>query len=318
MARVRRIDVPLLLRHLGILAESTRGGWRAICPSPAHVDRDPSWRIVDRPGQPSHGSHHCFSCKFGGGPWELAAAVWGVSVADAGEHLRELGIGDGKLPAAQAVSLKVALPADSRQFALPAGVVIPGPAGRWFPGALGYLAGRGVTREQCDRWGFGYALRGRLRLRVVMPVYTEGYLRTFSARSWDPGDVRRYDSGREADGAQPRRAVWGESRWDRARGVVTIAEGIFSALALERAGFPNVSALLGSQVTSERARVLSGWGHYVIATDPDSAGDRVARWLAQERRRARVTRVRLSASPDDAPADELRAACASALRQTRI
>lgn len=316
MGGVRRTNVPLLLRHLGILAEPARGGWVAVCPSPAHVDRDPSWRIVDRPGHRTHGGHHCFSCKFGGGPWELAAAVWGVSVEEAGARLRDLGIDAGRLPPAPAVTLRVELPSERKAFDLPSGVVFPGPGGRWFPGALRYLEARGVTRAQCDRWGFGYALRGRLRLRVVMPVYTEGALRTFSARSWVPGDGMRYDSGRERDGAQPRRAVWGEPLWDRARGMVTIAEGIFSALALERAGFPNVTALLGSQLTPERARVLTGWGHYVLATDPDAAGDGVARWLSQEGRRARVTRVRLSTSPDDAPADELRAALRFALRQT--
>lgn len=311
------LNVPLLLRHLGILAESTRGGWRALCPSPGHVDHEPSWRIVDRAGHRGHGSHHCFSCKFGGGPWELAAAVWGIPIADAGARIRALGIDGGRLPAAKSVKLRVELPGERRVFGLPRGVVIPGAGGRWYPGALAYLESRGVTRWQCDRWGFGYALHGRLRGRVVMPVHTQGALRTFSARAWDPGAGQRYDSGREVDGAQPRRAVWGEPLWDRSLGAVTVAEGVFSALALERAGFPNVSALLGSQVTTERARVLTGWYHYVVVTDPDSAGDAVARWLSVESRRAQVSRVRLSVSPDDASHEELRAALAAIeFRQT--
>lgn len=313
-----RLNVPLLLRHLGILAKPTKGGWLAPCPNPAHADRKPSWRIVDKMGHRAHGSHHCFSCRFGGGPWELASAMWRVTIAEAGDRIRELGIDSGRLPPAKAVKLRVELPAAAAgaSFALPRGVVIPGEGGRWFPGATQYLEARGVTRAQCDRWGLGYALRGRLRLRVVIPVYTEGALRTYSARSWDPGATRRYEAGREVDGAQPRRAVWGEPLWDRARGVVTVAEGVFSALALERAGFPNCCALLGSHLTVERARVLTGWSRYLVATDPDMAGDSVAQWLGQESRRAQVTRIRLRSSPDDAPTDELDAAYRCALRQT--
>ena len=202
----------------------------------------------------------------------------------------------------------IKMPGDEKPkvFGLPIGAVIPGPGGKWYEPAREYLLGRGVTQEQIDRWGIGYAIRGRLRNRIVIPVYTEGELRTYSARAIAVG-VRggRYDSGKAHMGAQPKRAVWGQPRHDHALGVVTVAEGIFSGLALERAGAPNPSALLGSELTPERARILGEFPKLLIATDPDKAGEKVARMLSILGRRARVARLRLEKSPDDEDAEQL-------------
>jgi DNA primase len=97
---------------------------------------------------------------------------------------------------------------------------------------------------------------------------------------------------------------------------VTIAEGTFSCLALERAGWPNVLGLLGSDVMggrgiSTRLHILAHYdGPFFVVTDPDSAGDRVAEALhvldGLSGQRRDVIRVRLSQSPDDCAFDELR------------
>ena len=113
---------------------------------------------------------------------------------------------------------------------------------------------------------------------------------------------------RAAANASPACALFGESMFNEQLGVLTIAEGSFSMLALERAGAPNPVALLGSDWSFERAAVLTRrrWRGVIIATDPDLAGDRVARAIDASFRIARVFRLRMDCSPDDAQPDALR------------
>ncbi len=293
------IDVETLLRALGIIATKRGIKWAAKCPNPDHSDADPSWSIIDNPGDRKHAGHHCFSCKWGGGAWELAAAVWKCEVEEAGKRLWEMQLTGTREPV-DVPKVVVRFPGKPREFKLPSGVIIPAIDDRpWYPPASNYLLSRGVTPYQMHRWRLGFATRGRLVNRVVVPVYTEGALRTYSARAFAPG-MDRYDQGKVRQGAQPKRALFGEPLFDGGR-VGTVAEGVWSCLALERAGFPNPCAMLGSELTPERARLLGRFDGLIIATDPDKAGDRVAEFLSVLGRRARVHRLALEDSPDDLP-----------------
>lgn len=300
------IPVPGLLEELGIKGTRRGGKWVALCPNPKHEDHHPSWSIVDREGDKKTGSHHCFSCGWGGGPWELAAAVWGVTVDEAADRLVARFARPAEPEAVSVPTVRIAMPGAPRKpFALPLGVVVPEPGGKWYQPAWDYLVGRGITPDQIARWGMGYATWGRCKNRVVWPVWTEGKLRTFSARAIDPAMQLRYDAGKESMGAEPKRAIWGEARWDRGAGVVVVAEGVPSALALERAGAINPSALVGSYLTPDRARLLSVFPRVLIATDPDEAGNKAAEALSVLGRRAKVFRLTLRLSPDDLPTPEL-------------
>lgn len=302
------MDVEALLRHLGIRANRQGDKLVARCPSPDHDDGSPSWSIVDAPGQRKNGSHHCKSCGFGGGPWELAAAVWDLDVDEAGERLRALLKGEESGPA-RPPRVVVREPRRREVTRLPKGVQIPGPDGEWYGPAIDYLEARGVSREQADRWGFGYALRGRLRYRIVMPVVTAGELVTYTARAFASGVTPRYMSGREKmDRARPWRAIFGEPAFRLELRTVTVAEGIFGALALERAGAPNPGAILGSDLSAPKIQILRRFDRVVIATDPDKAGDKVEKVASPLARHVRVDRLALRLSPDDMPADELREA----------
>lgn len=302
------LNVADLLKHLGIDAKTTGGGkWSAICPNPEHGDTKPSWAIIDRPGQKKHGSHHCQSCKWGGGPWELAAAVWGLTPEEAGARLRKLGLGKHE-PVREAPKVRVVEPvAFSPGFKLPLGSVIPEPGGRWYQPALEYLLDRGVSVAQIERHRIGYATRGLLVNRVIFPVYDYAdRLLTFTARGITADMTPRYEQGKARHGASPRRALWGEDTWDRAVPRLWVAEGTFGALALEAAGARNVCALLGSELTEEKAVVLTRWPEIVVATDPDKAGDTIAEKLRVLGRRSKLIRAELPLSPDDIPAAELR------------
>lgn len=296
------IDVLALLDALGIEARPVRGKYKASCPNPAHSDSDPSWSITDE------GGHYCFGCKLKGGPWELAAAVWGVSVREAGKLLAERGIGGARVPRVPRevtysfgpglLRPRLALPREVRFDALQ----------NWPRQFREYLERRHVDGAQVAAWSIGYATSGRLAGRVVVPVYTGGRLATWAARSID-GREPRYSAAYQRDGAAPDAALLGEHLWIPS-GVITVAEGPFSVLALDRAGAQNPTGLLGSVITAEKWMQLRTARLLVIATDPDSAGDDAAAELAArcETASVRSVRVTLPTSPDDCTEAELRAA----------
>lgn len=299
------LDIETLLRTLGVVARYDSSGhrWVSACPSPEHDETEPSWSIIDQPNSKKHGSHYCFGCKFRGGPWELASAIWGCSVKEAGKRLYKLY--KGRAISGDVPKVVVQYKPNKPTFSLPFGVTIPEEGGRWYQPALDYLHNRGITDEQIVKWGIGYSVKGRLVNRVVFPVYTGGKLRTFSARAITQS-LHRYEQGRVRDGAQPRKALFGESQFDYSLGVVTVAEGIPSALALERVGAINPCAMIGSVLTPERARIISRFRSIIIASDPDKAGDHVAEWINVLSRRSVVKRLKLEFAPDDTSPEILR------------
>lgn len=309
-----RLDVEKLLDALGIQARRRGRKWFAPCPNPDHADKKPSWSIVDDPGSREHGGHHCFSCKHGGGPWELVMAVRGVDQEAAMQFV--MSVITGTPIAVEGIpTVVVRLPEARREFELPPAVRIPSLDGsEWPPRFRAYLDERGVTEDQRERWRIGFATRGTLRWRVVIPVHTRGRLVAHVARAIFNDGSERYYMPRAAEGAS-RNAILGEPLLDASLGVLTIAEGSFSMLALERAGAPNPVALLGSDWSQGRAAILTQvrWRRVLIATDPDVAGERVARAISFSFRSAEVSRVRLDQSPDDTQPDDLRARVAEAV-----
>lgn len=310
-----RIDVEKLLDALGIKWKRRGHKLMAVCPNPDHRDQHPSWTITDAPGTPGHCGHHCFACKYGGGPWELIQAVRGVDEEEAFRFVGELVSGVAATPPG-VPKLVVRMPGPRVEYSLPSGVKIPSLDGSvWHPAFLSYLRDREVTDEQLERWRIGYSTTGKLAWRVVIPVHTRGRLVAHVARGIFE-DRARYDMPRSTTpGAKPMMALLGEPLLDPSLGVLTIAEGSFSMLALERAGAPNPVALLGSDWSTAKATILSSvpWKHVLIFTDPDMAGDRVAGAISGSFRKSKVSRVRMDQSPDDCEQDELKARIEEAL-----
>jgi len=301
------VDIAKLLDALGIEAERRGTKWVARCPAPNHQDAHPSWMIRDDPTAKWHGSQNCRSCGLSGGTWELVACVRGVSLAEARAFVNALG-GPQRLPR-DVPDVKLVV-RRRRVYELPAGVVVPESIEGWHRAPLRYLRQRGITDLQILRWGIGYAVIGELAWRIVIPVVTGGgRLVAYVARSiFNDGSVR-YDMPSRKDGARPDFALWGSSQFERSRGAVTVAEGVFSALALERVGAPNPCALAGSQLTSYKLALLAQWPVVLVATDPDAAGDDAASTIAKALcRRSWVERVELPQAPDDCSAVQLRIA----------
>src|SRR5690606_32201703 len=144
----------MLLERLDI--KTTRRGeqlW-ASCPHPEHDDRTPSWRMIVEPENPKHMQHRCYGCGFGGWPVHLVEGVLGCSREDAWEWLEDIEANPPPIPFAVAVEFQSSA---MRKFRLPSGVIVGQPLNEWPDKPREYLTGRGVTANQVERWGIGYA-----------------------------------------------------------------------------------------------------------------------------------------------------------------
>lgn len=274
--------MPALLERLGIRITERRGNrlW-ALCPNPTHDDHDPSWQILDDLGEPDHGRHHCFGCGFGGYPSHLVSAVLELSLRDARRWVRE----GASAPAPTKIRVET-LSVRRRRFVLPNGIRFE-PLDEWPTPARRYLLDdRHITPAQVIRWGIGYGFAGKLAGRLVFPVReTSGvpvgyFARTFTGRS------RRYLTPDRHENASVN-AVYGEQHWpdQSARNTVVATEGGIDALAVERAVRVPIGAVLGSEPSPGQILRLSTFRRVLIATDGDSAGEKVAGvlWAALKR-----------------------------------
>ena len=312
--RTWRGDVAKLLDRLGIQAVKRGREWHALCPNPDHDDRSPSWHIKDDPGSDRHGLHHCYPCGLGGGPIGLIMAVRRCTAEEACAWL-------GDEEAEGAVDNAVEVVGTNRRggiWHMPPGFS-EGPLETWPASARRYaVEKRGITAEQVDRWGLGYAVDGPLGGRIVVPYRRpDGRPVGYTARTY-VGDAKRY---LEAVGGAGRAAVFGEQHWppfsrEKAARVI-IVEGAFNALAVERAlpGIP-VASLAGSNPGAARlAKIAARFAEAVLLTDPDATGDRVAAEIEDRLgRHLRFVRVRLPQGCDanDLSQRDLRSSIASA------
>lgn len=292
-----------VLAKLGIVVASRKldRGW---CLCPFHEDHKPTNFFVRIKGERS-GQWHCFACKEGGSLLDLITRKRDCSVDGAREWLDKLRGGadveaDG--PAFDGVRLVVES-VGRRAFTLPKEVKA-GPLGEWVLPAREYARSRHLTAQQVARWGIGYATVGRLSGRLVLPVRDRhGVAFSYMARTF-AGHEARYYYPREREGADLD-VLFGEEFWQdvsRKQRSVVVVEGALNALAIERAtgqGVTNVAALGGSAPRPVHVGKLASFGHVVILTDDDQAGDGAAWELScQLARHTRVMRATLGQGPD--------------------
>jgi DNA primase len=184
------VDVIDLLQKLGIEGQEIKGGteYRARCPNHEehqNGDKHPSWSIVIDPDHERYGLHHCWSCKFGGGPYNLAAHIWKCSVKEASEKLHDPTKVIEPPELIDIPKFKNGTSIVKSIFKLPDGVIVPNSVEE-FPSIYRYyLKWRGIHDQSITKWGIGYAEQGKLARRIVFPVYTNGILTAYSAREVD-------------------------------------------------------------------------------------------------------------------------------------
>jgi DNA primase len=294
------LNVEALLRRLGIEAKRQGREWVAMCPNAFHADRKPSWKIRDEPGSRKHGWHHCWPCGFGGSPVDLVIELVDVEDWRAAQAWLEGELVETDKPLAALLEVKVAGP--RRRFVLPAGVDVV-PLSKWVSQAREYAVSRGLTEAQVDRWRVGYAAEGRLSGRIVFVKRSGlGVDAGYSARTFVDSRTR-YLEAMPWEHPLPD-VVFGEEHWPplAERRTILVAEGAINALAIERAapGYP-IAALSGSQLYAAHAWKLATFPEVVLLSDPDAAGDKLAKATADAlARHTAILRVTLPTGTDAA------------------
>jgi hypothetical protein len=279
-------DVEEVVRRLGVQHERRgRRVWMQ-CPRGAdprrHAGGDEDWSCTIWPSDAGDraGLFFCHSCKLSGNLVQLIVLVLGLQsdfLSTSIERAHKWLAGSATLQK-PIVSVRIVVPPLGRPpFALPEGVVVGESLDAWPARERDYMIARGVTADQVQRWGIGYALSGRLSGRVVLVTRDAlGLPTNYSARAIVPSN-RRYlmaDSSENPD----RHVLFGEEHWSGTSIVLT--EGAFDALAVERVTMTSVVALSGSNITPEVVAKIARFDRILVATDSDAAGGRAARRLA--------------------------------------
>lgn len=267
----------MLLANLGIEATQRGEQWWAPCPN--HEEKEGSWTIRDRMGQPLNGVHHCFGCKFKGTAVDLVADMIGISWLSAADWIKEkhlVGVATPK------IKVRIdAKPLMQPAFKLPRETIVK-PFSDWPSAPKRYLEGRFIDSTQADKWSLCFALTGRLQGRIIIPVLNHsGVIRSYTARTYID-DVKRYLEPHSSENADLS-AIFGEVDWpDTDRSVIVVTEGAFNGLAVERTGLGlPFGALQGSQITPMQIAKLATFKSAIVLTDPDLAGDRANEFIRQ-------------------------------------
>ena len=195
----------------------------------------------------------CFMCGEKGHLRNLLIKVCEKTVTEAFELEREL-LGGTRMRKRPLVPR----PAPASEVQLPKEFIPLRVAADYHGGNIAqqYLTGRGMDVMLADKMGVGYCLTGLYAWRVIIPVVTQGVLRTFVARSWIQDEKKKVLMPK---GSQAERALFGYDEVLRERPLypdLILVEGCFDAFAMWNHEYRETVATLGAHLTDiQRALV---------------------------------------------------------------
>ncbi len=280
--RKLRVDLEKLLAELGVDAHRSGNEWRGHCPEPHHqavfgssaaTKQGPgTWQIN------AEGFHHCYSCKWGGGPITLVAAVLEITGKEAYRWLKGFR-GTESLPDRTEAWFQRKLP-EEPMLRYPTGTrALWRDVPQELEDAVAYLLGRGLTMAEIERWRIGGVPEHERRYggRVIVPIVIDGRMVDFVARLFvdRPSHISKALSGRRDAGAMKEYSLWGYDELDPSLDTVHVVEGVWGGVACLHAGLLNVTASCGSTWSEERTALLEPWDRIVMIPDGDAAGSQM-------------------------------------------
>jgi DNA primase len=272
---------------------------------PFHSEKTPSFTV-----HVVHQFYKCFSCGAAGDVIKFVMEKEGLSFFEALRSLAErYGVpmpkrsqyadDDSRLRAALFEMHELAAQTFRANLNSPAGEA-----------ARAYLAKRGVSPETAEKFGMGYAERGRglvrlfserglaaqqseqsglvgkredgsfydrFRNRLMFPIHNEaGKIIGFGGRALDAGDEPKYLNSPETPIYKKSFVLYNLHRAKEAirrDDRVILVEGYMDAIGVTAAGFASVVASCGTSLTAQQVQALKRHsGKVLVNFDPDTAG----------------------------------------------
>ncbi len=307
--------------------------WKGLCPF--HNEKTPSFVVT-----PERDSYHCFGCGEGGSAFSFLMRHEGLTFPEAVRSLAaEVGVvvperGDGQQRGVIEALLRAC--EEAQHFYRKS---LRSDAGR---GAREYLAARGLSLDDAEHHGLGFApdswdglvsalrreeipaevgeraglLRARdrgghydmLRGRLTFPIQdARGRVVAFGGRALGEGQEPKYLNTTESPNFHKRGTFYGMPQAlaaIRKRGRAILVEGYFDRIALERAGRAEALATCGTALSDAHAKSLRRRTQEVVLLfDGDEAGAK-ATLRALELLLPEGLRVRAAALPAGVDPDD--------------
>ena len=185
-----------------------------------------------------------------------------------------------------------------------------------------YFISRGLTRQLIREVGAGYCLVGPYAQRIIIPVVTQGALRTYVARTWRRDEKKKVLM---PPNSQASRALFGydllvqeRRHWDE----LIVVEGVYDALRLWDLGYRETVATLGAHITDLQMALMKRLrpNGVVVMRDADEAGDAAAikegRALLSNMFNVSIAHLPVGSDPSMASAQDIRTALEGAVPVT--
>lgn len=135
-----------------------------------------------------------------------------------------------------------------------------------------YMLGRGISEDTVNYFGVGYS---QARNMVAIPVHSpDGLCVGIVGRSIAD------KSFKNSKGLPRRQTMFNIHRAKRIGSILVVCEASFDAMRIHQAGYPNVAAVLGGQLSKDCARLIDRmFDTVIIMTDADEPGRRLGEKL---------------------------------------
>jgi DNA primase len=171
---------------------------------------------------------------------------------------------------------------------------------------------RGLADSTLDEFGIGYASKGIMRGCIAIPIHNgKGELVAYAGRRLKPQLIREHGKYKFPKGFHKSVELYNLHRAREhmtGRGIILV-EGFFGAIHVSEAGFPNVVAAMGSELSPWQAELIADAPEVIVIFDGDEAGrtgGRAARELLAEHTTVRLVTLPEDKSPDDVSPRALR------------
>lgn len=300
-----RVSIETVLLDFYGIKDLTRLNTTLVGPCPVHGGDSPRAFHADL----DKNVWHCFSrCKAGGNQLDFVAQKEGISVREAAlvlkrRYMDAAGTAPARTPAVRSVKSVGKPPSERSHPPTPANDdEEPEPDGNapldlklnlkaWHPHLT---EDRKLAQATIEHFGIGYCSMGILRGMIAIPIHdSEGELVAYAGRRLKPSDMDKYGKYKFPKGFRKDRELYNyhRARTKMVEEGLIVVEGFFSVMKLYEAGFENVVATMGCEISDAQAELLSISREVIILFDGDEAGRGGARNVAAALERRTCVRV---------------------------